>query len=98
MQMGSRVGQMVTCAKVIKLDTMLVSTGTIIEVTHDRLGRRTQVVAGVRDGRKVFMNWGADVLKGGVMTLLHRVVFHGDHLQDIRNLGVPMGFKVVEEG
>jgi hypothetical protein len=62
------------------------------------LGCRTQFVAGVRDGRKVFMNWGADVLKGGVMILLHRVVFHGDHLQDIRNLGVPMGFKVVEEG
>jgi hypothetical protein len=98
LEVENRVGQMVTCAKFINLDTMLVSTGKIIEVTHDKLGCRTQFVTEVRDARKMFMNWGADVLKGGTMTLLHRVVFYGDHLQDIRNLGVLMGFKVVEEG
>jgi hypothetical protein len=32
------------------------------------------------------------------MTLLHRAVFYGDHTQDIKKLGVLMGFKVVEEG
>lgn len=31
------------------------------------------------------------------MTLLHRVVFYGDHLQSTRNLRALMGFNVVEE-
>jgi len=93
-----RIGQMVTCAKLINLDTMLISTGKIFQITHDELGCRTQFWTEVADARKMFMNWGAGILKGGVMTLLHRAVFYGDHLEDIRNLGVLMGFKVVEEG
>ncbi|NQT84003.1 twin-arginine translocation signal domain-containing protein [bacterium] len=94
----NRIGQVVTCAKFIDLDTMLISTGKIIDVTHDELGCRTQFVTEVTDARKMFHNWGAGVLKGGVMTLLHRVVFYGDHLQSIKNLGVLMGFNVIEEG
>ena len=93
-----RIGQPVTCAKYINLDTMLVSPGIIREVTHDRLGCRTQFVTEVRDARKFFLNWGADVLQGGTMALLHRAVFYGDRMQDIKNLGTLMGFKVVEEG
>ncbi|UCG49794.1 MAG: hypothetical protein JSU94_08420, partial [Phycisphaerales bacterium] len=34
----NRIGQMVTCAKFIDLDKMLISTGKIIDVTHDELG------------------------------------------------------------
>lgn len=98
LEVENRVGQVVTCAKFINLDTMLISTGKIIEVTHDELGCRTQFVTEVADARKMFHNWGADVLKGGVMTLLHRAVFYGDYLQSIKNLGILMGFKVVEEG
>ncbi len=93
-----RIGQVVTCAKFINLDTMLISTGKIIDVTHDELGCRTQFVTEVADARKMFHNWGAGILKGGTMALLHRDVFYGDHLQDIKNLGVLMGFNVVEEG
>jgi hypothetical protein len=52
----------------------------------------------VKDARAFFHNWGAGVLKGGTMTLLHRAVFYGDHVQDIRHLATLMGFKVVEEG
>ena len=92
-----RIGQTVTCAKFINLDTMLISTGKIFKVTHDELGCRTQFWTEVADARKMFHNWGAGVLKGGVMTLLHRAVFYGDHLQNIKNLGILMGFKVVEE-
>jgi len=51
----------------------------------------------VKDADSMFHNWGAGVVQGGVMTLLHRVVFFGDHMQSIRNLGSLMGFKVVEE-
>jgi len=93
-----RIGQAVTCAKFINLDTMLISTGKIFKITHDELGCRTQFWTEVADARKMFHNWGAGVLKGGTMTLLHRDVFYGDHVRDIRNLGVLMGFKVVEEG
>jgi hypothetical protein len=92
------IGQVVTCAKFINLDTMLISTGKVFKVTHDELGCRTQFWTEVADANKMFLNWGAGVLKGGVMTLLHRAVFFGDHAQSIKNLGVLMGFKVVEEG
>jgi len=97
LEVENRVGQVVTCAKLINLDTMLISTGKIIEVTHSPLGCRTQFVTEVKDARSMFHNWGAGVLKGGVMALLHRAVFYGDHTQDIKNLAPLMGFKVVEE-
>jgi len=92
------IGQVVTCAKFINLDTMLISTGKIFKVTHDELGCRTQFWTEVADARKMFHNWGVGILEGGTMTLLHRVVFFGDHLQNIKNLGILMGFNVVEEG
>ena len=97
----NRIGQVVTCAKFVNLDTMLISTGKIFKVTHDELGCRTQFWTKVNDAEAMFHNWGAGVIKGGqhaIMTLLHRVVFYGDHLQDIKNLGVLMGFNIVEEG
>lgn len=50
------------------------------------------------DTRRMFMDWGGGVRKGGVMTRLHRVAFCGDHLRDIGHLGILMEFKVVEEG
>lgn len=92
-----RVGQPVTCAKFIYLDKMLISTGRITEVTHDPLACRTQFVTEVADAHSMFLNWGGGVLQGDVMTLLHRVVFYGDHLQSIKDLGSLMGFKVVME-
>ena len=93
-----RIGQVVTCAKLVNLDTMLISTGKIFKVTHDELGCRTQFWTEVRDARAMFHNWGAGILKGGTMTLLHRVVFYGDHMASIKHLGTLMGLKVVEEG
>jgi len=93
----NRIGQMVTCAKFINLDTMLLSTGKIFDVTHDELGCRTQFWTEVADAQSMFLNWGGGVLEGGVMALLHRAVFYGDHSQAVRNLSHLMGFKVVEE-
>jgi len=93
----NRIGEDVTCAKFINLDTMLISTGTIIDVTHDELGCRTQFWTKVKDARSMFSNWGAGILEGGTMALLHRAVFYGDHMQSMRQLGTLMGFKVVEE-
>jgi hypothetical protein len=94
----NRVGQPVTCAKLVNLDTMLISTGKIIDVTHDPLGCRTQFVTEVPDARNMFQNWGAGLCGKDTMTLLHRVVFYGDHAQSMRDMGVLVGFKVVEEG
>lgn len=93
----NRIGQMVTCAKFVNLDTMLMSTGKIIDVTHDALGCRTQFVTEVADARSMFNNWGAGVLGNDTMTLLHRVVFYGDHSQSINDLAAIMGFKVIQE-
>ncbi len=91
------LGQAVTCAKFVNLDTMVISTGEIFQVTQDELGCRTQFWTKVRDANSMFHNWGAGIIEGGVMTLLHRVVFFGDHMQSVRDLGSLMGFKVVEE-
>ena len=41
---------------------------------------------------------GGGVLEGNMMTLLHRVVFYGDHLQSARHLADLMNMRVVEEG
>jgi L-fucose isomerase-like protein len=92
----NRIGQPVTCAKFVNLDTMLVSTGRIVDVTHDPLGCRTQFVTEVADARGMFQNWGAGLLGRDTMTLLHRVVFYGDHMQSVKDLGHLMGFKVME--
>jgi hypothetical protein len=97
----NRIGQTVTCAKFVNLDTMLISTGKIFKITHDELGCRTQFWTKVNDADKMFHNWGAGIIKGGkgaIMTLLHRDVFYGDHMKNIKKLGVLMGFNVVEEG
>jgi len=99
LEVEMRVGQPITCAKLVHLDTMLISTGKIIEITDfDDRGCRTQITTAVRDAHRMLANWGGGVLKADMMTLLHRVVFYGDHLQDVRHLALLMGLKVVEEG
>ena len=52
----------------------------------------------VDDARSMFLNWGGGVLQGGTMTLLHRVVFYGNHMQAIEDLAILMGTNVVVEG
>jgi L-fucose isomerase-like protein len=84
LQVEMPIGQTVTCAKFINVDTMLISTGQIFKITQDELGCRTQFWTKVRDAQSMFSNWGCGVLKGGVMALLHRDVFFGDHMQDLR--------------
>jgi len=99
LQVEHRVGQTVTCAKLVNLDTMLVSTGrTVTGRAYDEVACRTQFETEVADARKMFRNWGCGLLEGGMMTLLHRDVFYGDYLDDIKDLAVLMGLRVVEEG
>lgn len=98
LEVENRVGQPVTCAKLVNLDTMLYCTGKILETSTNPLGCRTQFSQSVKSARRLFLNWGGDVIKGDVMTLLHRVVFYGDYQKQLENLGDLMGFKVLEEG
>jgi len=98
LEVEHRVGQPVTCAKLVNLDTMLIVTGKILETSRSPLACRTQFAQSVPDAHKLFLNWGADVIKGDVMTLLHRDVFYGDHTRSVKMLGDLMGLKVMEEG
>jgi len=94
-----RLDQVVTRSKLVNLDTILASTGKIIEVPERAVhGCRTQIVTEVRDAAKMAANWSRVLETEDAMTLLHRVVFYGDHMQNVRDLANLMGLKVVEEG
>ena len=98
LEVENRVGQPVTCAKLINGETMLMVTGKILETSTSPLACRTQFAQSVPDARRLFLNWGASVLQGDTMTLLHRVVFYGDFARPMQDLSQLMGFKVIEEG
>lgn len=95
-----KVGQEITCAKLVHLHHMLLSTGKITEIPDfDDRGCRTQVVAEVADARKMARHWGSGLLdEADMMTLLHRVVFYGNHVNDVEDLAALMGFEVTAEG
>ena len=99
-----RIGQKVTFTKLVHLDTLLVFTGTIIEVPKvpkgQERGCRTELVAEVNDANRLLANWGGGALGDSVKDYyasLHRVAYYGDHTQSIRHLGHLMGLKVVQE-
>jgi hypothetical protein len=97
LEVEHRVGQPVTCAKLVNLDSLLVTPGRILETSTSPMACRTQFAQSVPNARELFLNWGGNVVQGGVMTLLHRVVFYGDYLDQLRDLGDLVGFKVIEE-
>jgi len=94
-----RIGQKITRTKLVNLDTLLVSTGTIREVPEQSVRAcRTQIVTEIGDAAQMARNWGGGVLEGDMMTLLHRVVFYGDRLQSARHLADLMNMRIVQEG
>ena len=99
-----RVGQKITFTKLVHLDTLLMFTGTIIEVPDvpkDReRGCRTEIVAEVKDADRLLENWGGAALGESAKDYyasLHRVAYYGDHTRAIRHLAHLTGMKVVEE-
>ena len=98
MQVENRVGQPVTCAKLVDLDKLLITPGKIVETSTSPLACRTQFAQSVPDAKRLFLQWGEDVLHGDTMTLLHRVVFYGDYMEPLRTLGDLMGIQMIEEG
>jgi len=108
LQVQWQVGEPVTMAKLVNLETMLAVPGKIIETTTSPLACRTQFTQSVRDARHLFLNWGAGAIVppsssgdlsqyAGAMPMLHRAVFYGDHVRGLQRLGDLMGFKVIEE-
>lgn len=97
LQVKYRIGQPITCAKLINLDTMLISTGKIIGNPDLDRACRTKMATKVANARKMLDNWGCGVVEGGMVEHLHRVIFYGDRLQNIKHLCVLMGLKVIEE-
>jgi L-fucose isomerase-like protein len=94
-----RLGQVITRTKFVNLDTILVSTGKIIEVPKQSIRAcRTQIVTEVKDAARMAANWSSVIDSEDAMTLLHRVVFYGDHLDSTQHLARLMGMRVVEEG
>ena len=78
-----------TPAESLGASTLLVSTGTIVEVPDVDRGCRTKVAVKVRDAQKMLDGWTHG---------LHRVIFYGNHMTDTRRLGRLLGLSVVEEG
>jgi hypothetical protein len=94
-----RVGQTITRTKLVNLETLLASTGKIIEVPAKSVRAcRTQIVTEVRDAATMAANWGSAIDSEDAMTLLHRVVFYDDHMDTARHLVRLLGMKLVEEG
>jgi len=94
-----RLGEIVTRSKLINLDTILASTGKIIDVPAQSVHAcRTQIVTEVRDAAKMAASWSSVLATEDAMTLLHRVVVYGDHMDSVRHLARLMGLNVVEEG
>lgn len=94
-----RMGQNITRTKLINLDTILASNGKIIDVPKQSVRAcRTQIVTEVRDAAKMAVNWSKDIDTEDAMTLLHRVVFYGDHMDSTHHLARLLGMRVIEEG
>ncbi|HID76108.1 MAG TPA: hypothetical protein EYP56_08945 [Planctomycetaceae bacterium] len=100
-----RIGQKITFTKLVHLDTLLVFTGTIIDVPKvpkgDERGCRTELVAEVADADRLQADWGGGALGPSAMDYyasLHRVAYYGDHTRAIRQLAHLLGLRVVQEG
>jgi hypothetical protein len=89
LQVRHRIGEMITMAELADLETMIISTGTITGNPDVDRGCRTKIATKVTDAREILDNYSAG---------LHRVIFYGDRVQNIKHLGVLMGLKVIEEG
>lgn len=88
LQVKMRLQQVITAGKLVNLDTMLISTGTIIDNPDCDRGCRTKITTKVADAREVLNNY-----SGG----LHRVIVYGDRVKAVKDLAALMSIKVVEE-
>ena len=94
-------GRDVTWVKLAHNNVFLVTTGRLIDDYDSGIqGCRTKMVAEVTSSsaRELLGNWGANILGRDPMTLLHRVLFYGNHLDDFRDIAQLMGLQFMIEG
>jgi len=95
------INREVTWIKLAHNDTILATTGILREDFDSGIqGCRTKMVAEVTSStaRELLSKWGANILGRDPMTLLHRVLFYGNHLDDFRDIAQLMGLKFMLEG
>ena len=78
----------VTVGKFLNAGNFVVSSGEVLGNVDDPRGCRTKVRTRVADARKMLAGY-----TGG----LHRVMFYGDYLAQVEQMGRLLGFKVVRE-
>ncbi|KPL11701.1 hypothetical protein AMJ85_03260 [candidate division BRC1 bacterium SM23_51] len=90
LQVKMRIGQTITMTRLVGNQLILVSTGTITDTPDVDRGCRTKITTRVADARKILE---------GYHHGLHRVIYYGDHVLDVKRLTrfLP-ALKVVEEG
>jgi len=89
LQVKMRVGQKISMARLIGSDILLFSTGEIIDTPDVNRGCRTKITTKVDNPEKFLENWSCG---------LHRVIFYGDHTQDIRRFCRFMKIRLLREG
>jgi len=91
----------VTVARFWGPGKFVVSTGEATGNVDDERGCRTKIRTRVANARKFLDVWAAPIAgnnpRVGTRDLLHRVVFYGDHTEDIHRLGRLLAFQVVPE-
>jgi hypothetical protein len=75
--------------KFLDPESFAVSTGAVVGNVDDPRGCRTKIRTRLADARKMLEGY-----RGG----LHRVIFYGDYVRPIEQMGRLMGFRVIHEG
>lgn len=81
-------GNIITACKYVSPDRMLVSTGKIVGNKNTPLACRSKMITRVKGVRKMLNGY-----SGG----LHRIIFYGDHVRDLEDLGKLVDFQVIVE-
>lgn len=89
LQVRMPVGRKLTMARLIGTDKMLLATGEAVDSPLHEWGCRTKLTMKVQHIEKFLENWSSG---------LHRVVFYGDHTQDVRRFCRFARVQVVHEG
>lgn len=82
------VGEKITVGRFASPTRFLISTAEVTGTVDSDRGCRTQIRTRVDNAGKWLRSYTAG---------LHRVIFYGDHVEDVQRLGRLMGFEVVHE-
>ena len=88
-------GQKVTVAMLVPFDRMHVFTGFIEQNIDCHRDCRTSVAVKVKDAKKLLREWVSEDYPSAPVA--HRVLFYGDWIEEIRDLGQILGFDVIDE-